>query len=84
MEFGSGVLDAEAPVDVGLSFVPLQFQSADLPAEGFLVWQTLPAATAGEDAELDLRHIEPTAVLGRVVDSSRLAMRRASSAGNAS
>ena len=42
MEFGSGVLDAEAPVDAGLSFVPLQFQGADLPAEGFLVWETLP------------------------------------------
>ena len=37
MEFGSGTLDAEAPVDAGLSFVSLQFQDVDLPAEGFLV-----------------------------------------------
>ena len=56
MEFGSGVLDAEAPVDAGLSFVSLQFQGVDLPAEGFLVREALLEATAGEDAELDLRH----------------------------
>ena len=47
MEFGSGILDAEAPVDAGLSFVSLQFQGVDLPAEGFLVRETLPEATAG-------------------------------------
>ena len=67
MEFGSGILDAEAPVDAGLSFVSLQFQGVDLPAEGFLVRETLPEATAGEDAELDLRHIQPAAMLGSVV-----------------
>ena len=67
MEFGTGVLDAEAPVDAGLSFVSFQFQGVDLPAEGFLVGEALPEATAGEDAELDLRHIQPTAVLGSVV-----------------
>ena len=67
MEFGSGVLDAEAPVDAGLSFVSFQFQGVNLLAEGFLVRETLPEATAGEDAELDFRHIESTAVLGSVV-----------------
>ena len=67
MEFGSGILDAEAPVDVGLSLVSPQFQGVDLPAEGFLVRETLPEATAGEDAELNLRHIQPVAMLGSVV-----------------
>ena len=67
MEFGSGVLDAESPVDAGLSLVSLLFQSLDLPAEGFLVGETLLEATAGEDAELDLRHVQPTATLGGVV-----------------
>ncbi len=37
MEFGSGVLDAEAPVDAGLCLVSLQFQGTDHPAEGFWV-----------------------------------------------
>ena len=64
MEFGSGVLDAETPVYAGLSLVPLLFQGVDLPAEGFLVRETLPEATAGEDAELDLRHIQPATMLG--------------------
>ena len=92
MEFGSGVLDAEAPVDAGLSFVSLYFQSVDLLAEGFLIRQTLPEATAGENAELDFRHpfgkfrtgLSQLPCLGVWWYSSRLAMRRASSAGNAS
>ena len=46
-------LDAEAPVDAGLSLVSFQFQGVDLPAEGFLVREALPEATAGENAELD-------------------------------
>ena len=80
MEFGSGVLDAEAPVDAGLSFVALHFEGLNLSAESLLVGETSAEATAGEDAELDLRHVQPAAMLGRVVDS-RWAMRRASSAG---
>ena len=67
MEFGSGVLDAESPVDAGLSFVPLQLQRPNLPAERILVRQTPPETTAGKDAELDLRHIQPTLVPGGVV-----------------
>ena len=67
MEFVSGVLDAKAPVDATLSFVPLQSQGLDLSAEGCLVGETLPETDAGEDAELDLRHIQPAAMLGRVV-----------------
>ena len=64
MEFSSGVLDAETPVDAGLSLISLQFQGVYFPAEGCLVRETLPEATAGEDTELDLRHIQPAAVLG--------------------
>ena len=67
MEFGAGIEDVEAPVDAGLSLVPHLFHGLDLPAERFLVGETLSEATAGEDAELDLRHIEPAAMLGRVV-----------------
>lgn len=39
MEFASGVLHAEAPVDASLSLVALQFQGADLPAE--VGWTTI-------------------------------------------
>ena len=56
VEFGSGIGDAEAPVDAGLCFVSLQLHSANLAAERILVRDTPPETTAGEDAELDLRH----------------------------
>ncbi len=41
MELGAGIKNVEAPVDAGFSFVPLPFQGLDLPAEGFLVGETL-------------------------------------------
>ena len=69
MAFGPGIQNAEAPVDAGLSLVPLVFQGLDLAAEGCFVGEPLPQATAGEDAELDLGHVQPTAVLG--VDSGK-------------
>ena len=61
VEFRPGVLNAEAPVDDGLGFISLPLQGVDFPAEGFLSRDSLPEAVAGEDAELYLRHIEPTA-----------------------
>ena len=66
VEFRPGVLNAEAPVDDGLGFISLPLQGVDFPAEGFLSRDSLPEAVAGEDAELYLRHIEPTAMLGGV------------------
>ena len=57
MESDSAIPDTKTPVDAGLSFASLHFQSADLAAEGFLIQDTLPGATAGGDSELDLRHI---------------------------
>ena len=68
MELGSGVLDAETPVDAGLSFVALLFQGLDLAAEGFLIGDALFEAAAGEDTEFDLRHVEPASMLGGVVE----------------
>ena len=67
MEFGSGIRDPEAPVDAGLCFVSLQLHSANLSAERILVRDAPPETTAGEVAELDLRHVQPAAVLGSVV-----------------
>lgn len=64
MEFASGFQDATTPGDAGLVPISLQFQDMDLTAGGFLVRETVPEANAGENAELYLRHIWPTAVLG--------------------
>ena len=42
MEFRSGILDAEAPVDAGLSFVSFQFQGVNFSAESWHVREMLP------------------------------------------
>ena len=67
MEFGSGVLGVEPPVDGGSGDVSLRDEGLDLPPEGGFVGDALLEAAARQDAELYLRHIQPTAVLGGVV-----------------
>ena len=64
MEPGAGFKNVEAPVDAGFSFVPLQFQGMNLPAEGCLVGETLSETIAGEDTELDL---SPQPSLGQAI-----------------
>ena len=67
VKFGSGILGIEPPVDGGFCGVALLLQSLDFLPEGLLVGKPLFEARAGQNAELYLRHIEPTAVLGGVV-----------------
>ena len=67
MEFGSGVLGVEPPVDGGPGGVALGDQGLDFPPEGGFVGEPLLEAAARQYAELDFRHIQPTAVLGGVV-----------------
>ena len=68
MELGSGVLGIELPVDGGSGGVTLRDQGLDFPPQGFLVAEPLLQAGAGQDTELDFRNIQPTTVLGRVVE----------------
>ena len=68
MEFRPSILRAEAPMNGGSGGISLPFQGLDFPAEGGLVGDTPPQAGSRQDAELDLGHVEPTAVLGRVVE----------------
>ena len=56
VQFGSGVMGVEAPVDGGLGGVALSNQSLDLPPESFLVGEPLSEAGTGQYAELDFRH----------------------------
>ena len=67
MEFSPGILGGEAPVDDRTGHIALLFQGFDLPAKGLFVGEPLPETTAGDDTELDFRHIQPAAMLGRVV-----------------
>ena len=67
MQYGSGVLGVELPVDGGPGGVAFRNQGLDFPPQCRLVGESLPEAGAGQYAELDLRQVQPTAVLGRVV-----------------
>ena len=67
MEFGSGVLGGETPVDDRVGLVTFLLHGENVLAEIVLVRVPLSQAAAGYDAELYLRHIQPTAMLGRVV-----------------
>ena len=68
VKFGSGVMGVEAPVDGGSGGISLRDRGSDLPPEGGFVGDALLEAGAGQHAELDFRHIQPTPVLGGVVE----------------
>ncbi len=68
MQFGPCILSTEPPIDSGFSSIALPLQGFDFPEEGALIGDTPLEATASQDTELDLRHIEPTAVLGSMVE----------------
>ena len=68
MQFGSGVLGVEAPVDGGSGVVALHDQSVYFPPQGLLAGEPLLQTGAGQYAELDLRHVQPTPVPGGVVE----------------
>ena len=68
VKFAPGVLGVEPPVNGGSGGISLRDQGLDLPPEGGFVGDALLEAGAGQHAELDFRHIQPTPVLGGVVE----------------
>ena len=58
-----GIKGIEA-IEFGSGDVSLRDQGLDRPPEGGFVGDALLEAAARQDAELDFRHIQPTAVLG--------------------
>ena len=68
MEFASGVLGSEPPVNSGPSRVPLRHAGSDGSFQVVLVGVASAQAGPGQHAELDLRHIQPASVLGSVVE----------------
>jgi hypothetical protein len=61
------VVDCEAPLDRDSVLVAPCLPSSGLTGESVSVRNSVSQALAGEDAELNLRHVEPTGVFGRVV-----------------
>ena len=67
MEFGPGILGGELPVDDCLGLIAFLLQGMHPPAEAVLVGVPLSETAAGYDAEFNLRHIQPAAMLGCVM-----------------
>ena len=68
MKLCPGILGVKPPMDGSSGGIALPFQGLYFPAESGLVRDTPPEAGASQNAKLDLRHVEPTAVFGRVVE----------------
>jgi hypothetical protein len=62
------VLSSECPLDGSLQRVSRLLPGIDLAAQEFSAVDAPVQALATEDADLDLRHVQPTGVLGRVVE----------------
>src|SRR5512134_3621944 len=67
VQFGSGMVKGEAPLRRGVLGIALRLPSCDLAGERLLVGDAPVQALAVEHRELQFGHIEPTAVLGRVL-----------------
>ena len=66
MESGAGILGVEPPVDGGLGNVAFRNQGQDFPLQRRFIAESPPETGAGQHSELDLRHVQPTPVLGRL------------------
>ena len=72
VQFGSGVMGIEAPVDGSLGGVALSNQGLDLPPESFFVGETLSEAGAGQYAELkDVQLLAPKDNRSQVLPAPR-------------
>ena len=63
-----GILPSELPLDGLLLGVARLLPSIDLPAQYLLAGHASIQTLTAEDADLDLCHVQPTRVLGRVVE----------------
>jgi hypothetical protein len=62
------VLSSELPLDGSSLGVSVTLPRFDLGLQALPGWNTTVQALAAEDADLDLRHVQPTRMLGRVVE----------------
>ena len=67
LELDPRVGGGELPVGVGVVGVSIILPSCDFVDERLFVWEAAIEALGRKDAEFGFRHIEPTAVLWRVV-----------------
>ncbi len=81
MQLGTSIIGGELPADAGVSCVALGLQGGDALNQRVVIGDWTREAAALDDADLDLGHIEPTAMFWRIVhlqaagDSARLRRR---------
>jgi hypothetical protein len=63
----SGLVGGEHPVDSSAALVSLRLPDVDLLNERVAAFDAAIETLAFEHADLDLNHVEPASVLGRVV-----------------
>ena len=62
------ILASELPLDGALLGVSILLPSIDLASQRLRTGNAPIQALAGENADLDLRHVQPARMLGRVVE----------------
>ena len=72
LEFDAGVFGRELPVGFGVMGIAVSLPCGDWADEDLLVGDAAAEALRGENGEFGFRHIEPTAVLWRVMPSEPL------------
>jgi len=68
MQFDASIGRGEAPFDAGAGQVALRLPQGDATLERGLVGNALVQVLPGKDRELNLRHVQPAAMLRRVMD----------------
>src|SRR6266496_6604975 len=68
LELDPSILGREAPVDPTTRSVARRLPRRDLPLQRRLVGQPAVQALLGQHGKLDLGHVQPAAMLGRVMD----------------
>ena len=81
-QFDSSVTGEKLPVNVRLPIVPVLFPSGNMAVHGFKVRNAPIQALPDQGTQFDLRHVEPAAVFGRVVDFKALGQPSASCGSN--
>ena len=67
-KFCTCVSGEKVPVYLGLSVVPVVLPGTDVASHGYQIGNSAIQALPVQGAKLDLGHVEPTAMLGRVMD----------------
>ena len=66
-EFSIGILASERPIDAASFGIALALPAIDFAPRGHPVHQSSPKALTVQDIDFNLRHVQPTRMLGRVV-----------------